>query len=137
MQALVIIAALTLLFGCATTEKYERKLSSMVGQTEAQLLSGWGEPQKIKELANGDRLLSYRQTHTEQTGGMLLNQSSNYNTGRITSDFRSATTNSPRSFAMPTTPTKDITLSCTTHFTIHQGVVQAFHWEGDDCVSSF
>ena len=137
MKPILTVLALSLSFGCATTEKYDKLLSGLVGKPESLLISDWGKPQEIKDVGNGDRILTYNQNRTIQTGGYTLNQTNNYNTGRISSDFRASTGSSPRSFTMPTTPTSDITLSCITRFTIHNGVVQAFSWEGEDCVSSF
>lgn len=137
MKFILIASIVAVLSGCATSQKYDKLLSGLIGKPEAQLLSDWGQPQESKDIGNGDRMLTYDQKRTVQTGGYTLNSTNNYNTGRISSDFRSATGGSTRTLAMPTMPTRDITMSCITRFTIHQGLIQAFSWEGEDCVSSY
>lgn len=131
----IVFTFLCLTTGCATTEKYDKLLSGLVGQPESSLKSDWGEPQETQNTGNGDHLLIYNQNRSIETGGYTLNTTNNYNTGRISSDLRSATGGSARTLAMPTMPTRTVTLSCITRFTIHNGLVQAFSWEGNDCVS--
>lgn len=130
------LIALTLLVGCASTEKYDHDLSLMIGATEPKLTADWGTPQEVRQLDNGDKILTYRQTHSIETGGLTANPVNNYNIGRISSDFRSPNNNSSRSFALPTTPTRTVTMTCITHFTLHNGSIQSFTHEGEDCVAS-
>lgn len=130
------LIAFTLLAGCASTEKYDHDLSLLIGVSEPKLLAVWGTPQEVKQLDNGDKVLTYRQTHSIETGGLKANPVNNYNIGRISSDFRSANNNSSRSFALPTTPTRTVTMTCVTHFNLHNGSIQSFAHEGEDCVAS-
>lgn len=130
------LIAFALLVGCASPEKYDHNLSQMIGVTEPRLIADWGSPQEIRQLDNGDKVYTYRQIHSIETGGFLTNPVNNYNTGRITSDFRSPNNNSSRSFTLPTTPTRTLTLTCITHFTLHNGSIQSFAHEGEDCVAS-
>ena len=44
---------------CATPAKYAKKLSLEAGKTEQQLIASWGEPNQIKELENGTKILIY------------------------------------------------------------------------------
>jgi hypothetical protein len=132
----LLLTVFSLLVGCATAEKYDHALSLLMGTTESKLIADWGSPQETRQLDNGDTVLTYKEVHEIETGGLTTNPVNNYNTGRISSDFRSPTYSASRSFAMPTTPTRTITMTCITHFTIHNGLIQSFNHEGDDCVMS-
>lgn len=134
MKSLLMI--LTFLVGCASTEKYDRELTLLIGANESKLIADWGAPQEISQLENGDKVLTYRQIYSIETGGFTSNPVNNYNIGRISSDFRSPNNNSSRSFTLPTTPTRKVTMSCVTRFRLHDGSIQSYTHEGEDCVAS-
>lgn len=111
-KILYIIPLLVLALGCATTEKYERKLATWVGKDVNDLMVSWGTPSETYTMPNGYKQYTYsRQGSTVATSSYnpLLQQST-------------AIAN---------------TRWCKTTFTANEvGTIQAWRWEGNSCESS-
>ncbi len=66
MRFIITLALSALLFGCATSDKYENRINSWVGKTENQLLAHWGEPQERRPDTGGREIFIYETTDTKQ-----------------------------------------------------------------------
>lgn len=53
------ILVLIFLFACATPEKYDAELASMIGEKSSVLVEKWGKPSARKILAGGDEVYTY------------------------------------------------------------------------------
>jgi hypothetical protein len=65
----ILILAMLLLAGCATTAGYEKVLGSWVGQSADRLISSWGAPANTTQLSDGGRVLEYSNQRNIQIGG--------------------------------------------------------------------
>lgn len=114
---LVFIAALA---SCATTENYEKILSSWVGQPVANLIDKWGPPDS--EFVNdSNRYLSW----TKADSVFIPGTSPTYRTTLI---GNTAYTN-----AIGGSPSYNVYRSCKTTFTVRDGYVVNWRWEGNHC----
>lgn len=119
---LSVMAIAALLTGCATTEKYEAKLNSMIGMQETELVADWGIPNGMYE-ADGVRYLSYTNTESGYVRGTAP-------VTRTTIINGKAYTNTTGG-----TPGYGYTNSCTTTFTVVNKKVTAWKNKGNDCTS--
>jgi hypothetical protein len=104
---LVIISIASV--GCASTQNYEKILSSWVGVNADELAWVWGPPSYVYPLSSGDKLLTY---------------------------MSSATTNSYTAVSpnLAITSTYTTTQYCKTFFlTDKSNVISGWHWQGSDC----
>ncbi|MBU3590006.1 hypothetical protein [Polynucleobacter sp. 80A-SIGWE] len=116
------VAVLAFLSGCATTEKYEAKLNSMIGMPESQLVEQWGIPTGMYE-ADGTRYLSYTNTESGYVAGTppvtrttMINGKAYTNTTGGTSGY-------------------GYTNSCTTTFMVVNKKIASWKHKGNDCKS--
>lgn len=58
-KTILTICIIFLLNACATSAKYAQKLASETGKTEQQLIAAWGQPNQIKQMSNGTKILIY------------------------------------------------------------------------------
>mgnify|MGYP000638537042 CR=1 FL=1 len=61
MKTFIILLGLLFISACATTRSYEDKLLSWKGQNVQTLIKKWGPPVQTLNLADGGKVLSYRQ----------------------------------------------------------------------------
>lgn len=61
----ILSCVVLMLSACATPEKYAQKLSHQRGKTEQQLIASFGQPNQIKELPNGTKILIYTYKNDE------------------------------------------------------------------------
>lgn len=54
-----LFAVAATLAGCASSQKYNARLNGELGKTSQQLISAFGQPSKVRKLANGDEIISY------------------------------------------------------------------------------
>ena len=94
---------------CATTAKYESKLQTWVGADTNRLITAWGQPTSEYTLPNGNKQYTF-----VKSGG-----SRGFAT--VNGNFASSRVNE---------------VYCKTVFTTNsRGVVESWHWEGNDCAS--
>ena len=56
---IIALGTILSLSSCATSQKYNEELNQELGKTSAQLISSFGQPTKVKKLANGDEIITY------------------------------------------------------------------------------
>lgn len=132
-----IICLLVLLLwagGCATTAKYEAKLNTWIGASEASLIAVWGVPDKSYALQDGRKALAFVRRDSFQTGGYTYTKPQvSYQTGTIGNEtYRGTTT----TYVEETEPVRIQKLFCKTSFIIgSDGRVESWSHEGNNCVS--
>lgn len=117
-----LLGALTILSGCATTEKYEKGLKTLVGKQESQLVSMWGLPTGMYE-ADGIRYLTYTQSETNYIAGTPGKTTTTYYLGR------------PITNTTVGTQGYSYTNSCSTTFTVINKIISSYRFEGNACRS--
>lgn len=60
-----LCCVLSILNACATSAKYAQKLMEQKGKTEQQLITAFGQPNQIKQLSNGTKILIYTYKNDE------------------------------------------------------------------------
>ena len=122
MKRYVAVLAFMVLGGCATTANYEKMLQSWVGATEYDLVGKWGPPASVYELG-GTKYLTY--TNTAQ--GYVPGTPPSYMVQRYgTTSYVTPVGGSP-GFAY--------TAHCQTTFTLTNGVITSWRWQGNACKS--
>lgn len=139
---LLTLACLSLLTGCATSQKFTAKMDGFIGQPEIVVVSTYGPPQGAYTLNDGSKVIqytrgsnlvlpgavTYQPVRTTTTGNLTLNQGLQQTTGNYT---QQSTT-----YVQNQAPATNIALSCTVTFTIDpSGVVQRWSASGNHCVS--
>ena len=108
------------LAACATTENYEKILSSWTGQPVNALIDSWGPPDS--EFVNDSaRYLTWNKRETVFVPGTAPT----YRTNMI---GNTAYTNTAVG-----TPSYYATYSCKTTFSVREGYVVSWRWEGNHC----
>jgi len=120
-----------ILSACATTAKYEAKLAKQVGLSEQQLITAWGQPNQIKELSNGDKILTYTDISNE-----VLPISGYYDMGMMTEDDIFY----PFTYGGDVIPDgnflgETITDYCQTKFYLKNNIVASWQYKGNACVA--
>ena len=124
----ILILTLT---ACATTAKYEAKLARQVGNSEQQLIAAWGEPNQIKDLKNGDKILIYTDVSDE-----VIPVSGYYDMGMMTEDDIFY----PFTYGGDVIPDgnflgQTITDYCQTKFYLKNNIVTSWQYKGNACVA--
>lgn len=142
MRTLFTLAAI-LIAGCATQAKFQEKMNSFVGRSEAVLVGHYGPPLGSYTLTDGSKVLQYTRSGqmvlpgaqttqavtTNTTGNVTLNQGLHQSTGNYNS---TSTTYVPQQ-----APATVIQLGCTINFTIDAGgTVRAWSANGNHCVAN-
>lgn len=108
------------LAACATTENYEKILSSWTGQPVTALIDSWGPPDS--EFVNeSTRYLTWNKSETVFIPGTAP-------TYRTTMIGNTAYTNT-----VAGTPSYNANYSCKTTFTVREGYVISWRWQGNHC----
>lgn len=129
---LLIIAIV--LSGCATTAKYDAKLSTYLGTTEEDIVANWGIPNKTYELDNGKKALEFLNRTVVEVGGFTsVTPYTTYQSGTINGqEYRGTST----SYVIEKDPPRRQRLSCKTTFLLDKdGKVESFNRSGNNCVS--
>lgn len=119
-----LVAGLLLLSGCQnigySSAAYNQKLSGWLGKTANQLYADWGTPDQMLPIGYNTVLASYYSSESQP----------------IDNDFEpyesemSYTAMSQSNFGLPTAPPL---FYCKTSFTISNGIVTDYTFNGDDC----
>ena len=113
---------LALLWGCATTAKYEKMLATWVGSSELDLYRTWGPPDSQHE-ASGSKFVSF----TRNAQMWVPGTTPSYQT--IVTGHTAFTQ------AVGGSPAYNIALTCKTIFEIRQDKVVAWRWQGNNCTA--
>lgn len=119
---ILALAALAL-SACATTSKYEAVLASWVGSTENELVASWGPPAGLYTTPDGSRVLTYN-----SEGNMYLPGTAPTYQSTI---IGNTVYTKPVGGVAPT----NIHLSCKTNFTVVNGRITTWRWQGNNCTS--
>ncbi len=122
-----IFFMLLALAGCATANSgnYAAGLKEWVGQSELSLYEGWGTPDNTLYLTPEEKVVTYAKTFAKPVDGQTDPYSNEVYYPAITTDNYGYPSNG--SFK---------TYYCRTSFTIINGTVSSYSFNGDDCVSS-
>lgn len=121
--SLAVVSTL-LLSACVTytTGAYEQILDTFVGYTEQQLISQWGVPDRVFKSGD-DTYFVYKRTETSYVPGTPYVYQPGYY-GWPGSPFYSPFASSPGYY---------VHYFCTTTFTLKNGRVVHWQWQGNDC----
>ncbi len=117
---------------CATPQKYNNKLNQELGKTSEQLINTFGQPAKIKRLANGDEIITYISINYQ----VLPDPNYYDNTDFMTEDEMFY----PFTYGEDVIPMgnfmgETITEYCKTDFYLKNNIVTSWQWKGNACVA--
>jgi hypothetical protein len=110
------------LIGCATTANYEKLLNSWMGVSENFLISSWGPPNSFYETG-GTKYLTY----AKSSFGYVPGVAPSYQTTFIGNTAYTTQVGGYSGFAYSS--------NCSTTFTIANGVITSWRYEGNACRS--
>lgn len=117
MRKYLFLLFIPVLAGCATEAKYRAQLNTYFGYTEKELIDAWGPPDSTYKLNNKTEYFTYnksRNVYVPATGTTNL-YGNTFNTGY----YGGYTEN----------------LNCKTTFTLENGTVTDYRFEGNDCLA--
>jgi hypothetical protein len=116
---LLVTAIFLSVSGCATTEKYEAKLNSWVGDSINELMASWGYPDGSFEAPNGNKVYVYSHRSSFTTPIQTTVHTNLY--GPPTAS---------------TTGGQTLNLWCKTYFEVDNAKnIIKWSWEGNNCTS--
>ena len=121
MRKLLLLLT-SLLTACATTENYEKILSTNIGKPETALVATWGIPTSMYEN-EGVRYLTYTQTESGYIPGTNPTVSTTYIGGKAYT--RSVGGSQGVGY----------TNTCSTTFTVVNKIVTNYSYKGNSCKS--
>ena len=116
----MIVALAAAITSCATTENYEKILSSWIGQPLSALIDSWGPPD-TEFVNDSNRYLTWNKSETVFTPGTAPK----YTTTKIGNNTYTNT--------VAGTPAYSTTYSCKTTFIVRDNYVASWRWEGNHC----
>ena len=117
---LLLVIFVSTLASCATTENYEKILSSWTGQPVMSLVDAWGPPDS--EFVN------------ESTRYLTWNKSKNvFIPGTAPTYSTTMIGNTAYTNTVAGTPSYNIQRSCKTTFMVRDGYIVNWRWEGNGC----
>lgn len=119
---LSLVLLLCLLIGCATTANYEKILNSWMGMSENSLVSSWGPPNNFYE-SGGTRYLTYAKSRSGYVPGVAPS----YQTSFVGNTAYTTQVGGYPGFIY--------SANCSTTFTINNGVITSWRYEGNACRS--
>jgi len=119
------------LSACATPKKYEAKLNQEIGKTEQQLISVWGQPNQIKELQNGDKIITYTSINQQLIPEPALGNMEMMNEDEIFYPFTYGGNIIPDGNFL----SDSVTDYCQTKFYLKNNQVTAWQYKGNACVA--
>jgi hypothetical protein len=132
MRWLAIGAVLAVAACASPGTRYQARLDGYVGQPEATLVAGMGQPQHTQQLADGSRVLQYSRERTIPYGGRLR-RIPDGDTKAPPVDYPSGTYN-PSGLQPAPEASRDASSACALNFTVDAaGTVRSWAARGDDC----
>ena len=129
-----ILILITVLFACATPQKYNTKLNSMIGASKETLIKNFGKPSAAKILDNGDTILAYTsiddvfvpsEFYTYNQGDEIYEGAGLFSPFLSTYEF----SNNPGDIGF------EARYICKTLFLLQNDKVTAWKWQGNNCVA--
>ena len=118
-----IILILLLLGGCSArwnSYNYSRDLQKYIGESEMVLYEQWGAPDNVMRISYNDKVVSYTNYYSAPLGGQRQAYAYGLNYGAMNQGFTAQNSNN---------------YYCTTSFTVQDGIVTNYSFNGDDCVA--
>jgi hypothetical protein len=129
-----LLLILLVLTGCATTQNYEKILSSWVGAPESALISNWGPPSSSYQISANSKVITYMRGRNVQVGGFATTTPiTTTTTGNIYGGVNANYSSTATSYVQSVSPVTNIAMNCSTRFTVNNGVIANWAWEGNDC----
>lgn len=122
MKQILLLAALALLGGCASEEKYKANMDSWIGQDEVRLVRAWGPPAQAYE-SGGSKFMVYTMTNSLGLPGTPETSNTTFH-----GNAAFTTTN-------PGVPAQTIDYTCSSQFEVKDGKVLAWTSRGNGCVA--
>ncbi len=121
-----------LLLACATPQKYDERLQHWVGKQENELLTVWGRPSAEKYLSDNTKIITY----TKINDWYYPSEYYFYNDGWgeeniIYNPMMNLYNLSPDTVITDT----EVEEYCQTTFWVKNGIITAWKWRGNNCVS--
>ena len=128
------IGAVLAISACASPgTRYQARLDSYVGEPEAKLVAGMGQPQHTQTLPDGSRVLQYSRERTVPYGGRLRAIPRDGDTKAPPVDYPSGTYN-PAGLQPAQPASRDAGSACALNFAVDAGgTVRSWTAQGDDC----
>ena len=133
-KATFILILVIVLFACATPQKYNEKLNSMIGVSKEDLIKNFGKPSAAKILNNGDTILAYTfvddvfvpsEFYTYNQGNEIYEEDGLFSPFLSTYEF----SNNPGVIGY------EAKYICKTLFLLKNNKVIAWKWQGNNCVA--
>ena len=102
------------------SDAYSNDLEKYVGQSEASLYSQWGSPDNVISISPYNKVVSYTEYYSAPLGWQTKPYANSLNYAAMNQGF---------------TAENAYNYYCTTSFTIQEGVVTNYSFNGDDCVA--
>ncbi len=117
---LILISLSFFLTGCATTANFEKMLSGWIGASEEGLISSWGPPSRVYSSGANKYL-----TYDKSASGYVPGTAPTYTTTVIGNTAYTNVTGGSSGYSY--------SKNCSTTFTIVNGSVSSWRWEGNAC----
>ena len=132
-KILFAIILLILIMGCASSEKYNTKLTKLLGKNPDTLIMEFGQPSGKKILSNGDEILSFTSVNNNYIpSDFFLYQPYSLQDGvNVYTPFDQDYDFTPFAENFNQLPE----LTCQTSFWIKNNKVIAWKWKGNNCIS--
>jgi len=131
MKAWIAATAVLALAGCATQEKFRAIMDTYIGASEQSLVSGLGIPSGSYAFNEHSKVLTFERSGQMVLPGVQTTQAvSSTTTGYVNSrPFTAQTTTYVPQQGAPML----IQMNCTIRFSLWDGVVRSYTWEGNNC----
>ena len=129
-----VLILVFVLFACATTQKYDAKLNSMIGESQETLFKKFGKPSASKIFDNGDVIFAYTsiddvfvpsEYYTYNQGNEIYEEDGLFSPFLTTYQF----SNNPGDIGY------EAKYICKTLFLMQNNKIVAWKWQGNNCVA--
>lgn len=132
LKRFILFSLSIVLSACATSENYINQLNQEIGQTSQQLIGKYGQPSKVKKLADGTEIISYISINQQ----VLPDPNYDFNNDFLTEDEMFY----PFTYGGNIIPVGSfmgeiITDYCKTDFYLKNNLVTSWQYKGNSCVA--
>jgi hypothetical protein len=132
LKKFILLSLSLVLNACATSENYINQLNQEIGQTSHQLIGKYGQPSKVKKLADGTEIITYISINQQ----VLPDPNYSFNNDFLTEDEMFY----PFTYGGNIIPVGSfmgeiITDYCKTDFYIKNNLVTSWQYKGNSCVA--
>lgn len=117
MKKYLFLLLILTLTGCATEAKYRAKLNTYFGFSAKELIDAWGPPDSTYKLNPQTEYFTYNNSRNVY---IPASSTTNVFGNTLTTDYYGGYTEN---------------LNCKTTFTLENGTVTDYHFQGNDCVT--